>query len=78
MRRADVELVVSILLLLLVVLAGASGYVQSQLELRRFVPHQHFAYATLILAAIHVALNVGKMGRYLRRRFRGNDLSRHV
>ena len=44
------------------------SYVQAELELRKFVPHRYLAYATLILVAIHVYLNGGRLLRYLRDR----------
>ena len=70
MKREDINYAVSILLLVLVGLTGITGYIQSQLELRRFVPHRYFAYAALALAAVHVYLNAGKLWRYLRRKFK--------
>lgn len=70
MKREDVHYGVSFLLLLSVGLTGLTGYIQSQLELRRFVPHRWFAYITLGLAAGHVYLNAGKLWRYARRRLK--------
>ena len=58
--------ILSLLLLLSIALTGIMGYIQSTLELRRFVPHKYFAYATLILAAVHVALNFKQIVRFLR------------
>ncbi len=71
MKRQDINYIVSLLLLAGLCATGATGYVQSQLELRKFVPHQYFAYGTLILAAVHVCLNAGKMWRYIRRQVSG-------
>ena len=73
MRRQDLNYGVSFLLLLSVVLTGLTGYIQSQLELRRFIPHRWFAYITLGLAAGHVYLNAGKLWRYARRGQRTED-----
>ncbi len=67
MKRQDVNYIVSLLLLAGLCATGATGYIQSQLELRKFVPHQYFAYGTLILGAVHVYLNAGKIWRYIRR-----------
>jgi hypothetical protein len=61
---------IGILLLLSITITGMLGYIQSQLELRKFVPHRYFAYATLALAAVHVYLNAGKIWRYLRQRLK--------
>lgn len=70
MKREDINYIISILLIFSISITGIVGYVQSRLELRRFVPHRYFAYATLILAAVHVFLNWSKVWRYLRRKFR--------
>ena len=67
MKRQDINYIVSLLLLVGLCATGATGYIQSQLELRKFVPHQYFAYATLALAAVHVCLNAGKVWRYIKR-----------
>jgi predicted membrane channel-forming protein YqfA (hemolysin III family) len=65
-KRQDINYAVSILLLASICITAITGYVQSQLDLRRFVPHRYFAYITLGLAAVHVYLNMGKIWRYLR------------
>ena len=61
MKRIHLEYAISILLLISLCLTGLSGYLQSELELRRFVPHRYAAYTTLVLAAVHVYLNGGKI-----------------
>ncbi len=66
MKRQDINYAVSILLLASICITAITGYVQSQLDLRRFVPHRYFAYTTLALAAVHVYMNMGKIWRYLR------------
>ena len=68
MNRQDVNYAVTILLLISIALTGATGYIQSQLDLRKFVPHRYFAYATLVLAAVHISLNAQKLWRYLRKK----------
>ncbi len=68
MKREDVNYIAGILLLISICITGALGYVQSELELRKFTPHRYFAYTTLSLAAVHVFLNAGKVWRYLNRR----------
>ena len=72
MKRQDVNYAVSILLLVSIALTGATGYIQSQLDLRKFVPHRYFAYATLVLALVHVSLNAQKLFRYLRKKIAGS------
>jgi len=57
MRREDFHYVVSMLLMFSITATAALGYLQSQLELRRFVPHRYFAYATIAFTVIHVYLN---------------------
>ncbi len=70
MKRQDLNYIVSILLLLSITLAGATGYIQARLDLRRFVPHRYFAYITLALAAIHVYLHAPQVWHYLRRKLK--------
>ena len=69
MKSEDFNYVISILLLLAIMITGILGYLQSQFDLRKFVPHRYFAYITLSLAALHVYLNGGKIWRYFRRKF---------
>ncbi len=71
MKRVDINYVLSILLLLSISVTGILGYIQSQLELRKFIPHRYFAYATLCLAAVHIYFNGGKLWRYLRQKMKG-------
>jgi hypothetical protein len=66
MKRSDVSYIVSILLLISLTVTAALGYIQSQLELRKFVPHRYFAYTTLSLAVVHLYFNFGKIVKYLR------------
>ena len=73
MSRRDLNYIVSILLLLSVVVTGILGYIQSELELRRFVPHRYAAYTTLCLAGVHLYLNFGRLWRYLRGSRRTKD-----
>ncbi|MEE9371045.1 MAG: hypothetical protein V3W45_06200 [Sedimentisphaerales bacterium] len=70
MKRQDINYVVSCLLLLAICITGITGYIQSQLELRKFIPHRYFAYITLGLAAVHVYLNAGRLWRYIRSKFK--------
>ena len=72
MNRSDISIVLSILLFISLAITGALGYLQSELELRKFIPHRYFAYTTLILAAIHVILHWKKLWRYVRKRPRMN------
>ncbi|MCJ7693279.1 MAG: hypothetical protein MUO22_07670 [Sedimentisphaerales bacterium] len=70
MKRQDLNYIISGLLLLSTALAGITGYIQSQLDLRKFVPHRYFAYITLALAAIHVYLHAPQMWHYLQRKLK--------
>jgi hypothetical protein len=67
MKREDINYIISIMLIFSICVTGILGYLQSQFELRRFVPHRYFAYATLSLASLHVYLNWGKVWRFIRR-----------
>jgi len=69
MKREDINYAISFGLLLSIIITGVTGYIQSQLELRKFVPHRYFAYVTLSLGAVHVCLNAPKVWRYIRRKF---------
>jgi hypothetical protein len=73
MKKTDVHSLISILLLFSICMTGILGYIQSQLDLRKFVPHRYFAYTTLSLAAIHVALNWDKIWRYIVGKIRRRD-----
>jgi hypothetical protein len=64
--RIRLEVAVSILLLVSIGVTGLSGYLQSELELRRFVPHRYAAYATLALTVVHILLSGGKIWRRIR------------
>lgn len=70
MKRTDINYIVVVLLLFSIIITGLLGYIQSQLELRKFVPHRYFAYTTLCLTAVHIYLNAGKVWRYLIRKFK--------
>lgn len=67
-KREEINNIISILLIFTICITGILGYLQSQFELRKFVPHRYFAYATLSLATLHVYLNWGKVWCYLRRK----------
>ena len=71
MKRVDINYIVSLLLLFSIVITGITGYIQSQLDIRKFVPHIYFAYITLGIAGVHVFLNAGKIWQYIRRKFKG-------
>jgi hypothetical protein len=73
MKREDIKYIVSILLCFSICLTGVLGYIQSELELRKFTPHRYFAYATLSLAAVHVTLNGGRIWRYFNRKFKKSE-----
>lgn len=70
MKRKDINYIISLLLLLSVAITGTTGYIQSQLDLRKFVPHRYFAYVTLSLAAIHIYLNAGKLWQHIHQKFK--------
>ena len=66
MKLRDINYIISLLLLISVCMTGATGYLQSQFELRKFIPHRYFAYTTLTLAAIHIYFNAPRLFRYLK------------
>jgi hypothetical protein len=69
MKRETLQYLIGILLILSICTTALLGYIQSQLELRKFVPHRYFAYTTLCLAALHVYLNWKKLWKFIRRLF---------
>lgn len=73
MSRKDLHYLISILLFCSVSVTGVLGYIQSELELRKFVPHRYFAYTTLSLALVHVLLNGGKIVKYLHTKLTGRN-----
>ena len=72
MKREDIKHIIGLLLLFSICTTGVLGYIQSELELRKFVPHRYFAYTTLTLAAVHVALNGRSTWSYLLRIIKKN------
>ena len=70
MKREDINYIISFLLLLSICITATTGYIQSQLDLRKFVPHRYFAYTTLSLAAVHLYFNIGRLWRYIRRKLK--------
>ncbi|MFC1584667.1 hypothetical protein ACFL5V_03865 [Fibrobacterota bacterium] len=72
MKRQDFNYVVSIMLLICVMITGMLGWIQARLELRQFVPHRYFAYATLCLAAVHVYLNFNRVWSFFKRKLRSD------
>ncbi len=67
MKRETLRYLVSLLLFVSICTTGLLGYIQSELELRKFVPHRYFAYATLTLAAVHLYFHWGKLCRFWHR-----------
>ncbi len=55
--RQRFSVVVSLLLLLVISLTFLSGFISSSLDLNRFILHRYAAYATIAIAAVHVALH---------------------
>lgn len=70
MKKRDWRFTISILLLIFLPITAIIGFIQAQLELRKFVPHRYFAYITISLAAIHVLLNWKRILHY----FSGSNL----
>lgn len=78
MKRETLRYVVSLLLFVSICTTGILGYIQSELELRKFVPHRYFAYTTLALAALHLYFHWGNLCRFvhrMRRRAHNSDVS---
>ena len=70
MKKLDISYIVSAALIILLAFTGITGFIQSQLDLRKFVPHKYAAYSTLIMSAVHLYFHAGKLLRYTRARFR--------
>jgi hypothetical protein len=65
MKRETFQYTVSLLLIVSICTTGILGYIQSELELRKFVPHRYFAYTSLGLAALHLYFHWGKLCRFV-------------
>lgn len=76
MKKRDINYLVSILLLISLILTGITGYIQSKLDLRKFIPHRYFAYITLLLAIVHIVFNIKKIYHYFYQKFLSKNLSR--
>ncbi len=63
---AVARFVISVLLLACIAVAGLTGYLQVRLDLHRFVLHRYFAYAGLLLTAVHCMINGSRIAGYLR------------
>ncbi len=57
MKKSNVGLIVCLLLLLMLMTTGISGFIQVKLDLHRTTIHKFSAYSTLALAAIHILLH---------------------
>jgi hypothetical protein len=68
MNRTDISYVISLILLIAISITGFTGFIQAQLDLRKFVPHTYTCYFTLFLTVIHVTLNWIKLWRFFRRK----------
>ncbi len=66
--------IISWTLMVLLVAAGFTGWLQTRLDLHRFILHQWLAYAVLALTAAHVApLIVRRIKRFKRGEINQND-----
>ena len=57
MKKSNVSIIVCLLLILMLMSTGISGFIQVKLDLHRTTIHKFSAYSTLSLAAIHVLLH---------------------
>jgi multisubunit Na+/H+ antiporter MnhE subunit len=64
MKRITLNYLLSGVLFLSILITALLGYIQSELELRKFIPHRYSAYLTLILLFIHIIQNGSKVIRY--------------
>jgi len=56
-KKSNVSIIVCLLLILMLMSTGISGFIQVKLDLHRTTIHKFSAYSTLSLAAIHVLLH---------------------
>ncbi|MDP3048005.1 MAG: hypothetical protein Q8N12_01065 [Thermodesulfovibrionales bacterium] len=64
--KQHIDYMVSFILILLLIITGITGYIQSELELRKFVLHRYFAYSTLIFGFIHLIFKWRRLLSYFR------------
>ncbi len=67
--RNDINALVSVLLLLVTVLAAATGVIADLWDLNDFVYHTYAGYALALLALVHVGLQWGRLVTSIRMRF---------
>lgn len=63
--KRHIDYIVSIVLIFLIGFTAITGYIQSELELRKFFPHKYFAYATLIFVLLHLIFKWKKLINYI-------------
>jgi hypothetical protein len=73
MNRTDISYTISLILLIAISITGFTGFIQAQLDLRKFIPHTYTCYFTLFLAVIHVMLNWIKLWKFFRRKIGSKD-----
>jgi len=61
----NISFFLCIILLVCVAVTGLAGYIQTKLDLHRFVLHKYFAYCTLCITVLHVAANWRKIRKQL-------------
>lgn len=66
--KRHIDFIISILLIFSLAITGSTGYIQSELELRKFVPHKYFAYTTLILGFFHLLFKYERILHYLKQK----------
>lgn len=70
MKKSDISYIVSAALIILLAFTGITGFIQSQLDLRKFVPHKYAAYTSLVLSALHLYFHWGKLFGYIKIKLR--------
>ena len=68
MKKKDVSIILSLILLVSIIFTGIAGLIQSNLDLHKFRYHKSGAYFTLFCALIHVIINFPIVIRYFKRK----------
>ncbi len=70
MRKKDVNIILSLILLTSLIFTGLAGLIQSNLDLHKFRYHKYGAYFTLSCALIHIIINFPVIIKYFKHKRR--------
>ena len=69
MKKQDVNIILSLILLVSIIFTAIFGFIQSNLDLHKFRYHKYGAYFTLICALIHVIITFPNIIKYFKHKW---------